>query len=282
VAESNQPTPPVETSVVERVETPPVETKRKRRIGWIIAVAIVAVVLVAGFFVADAVVRQIATGYVRDRIVSVLSLDPATPVDVDLGSGSILLQAARGSLDELSVHADEITLGDITGEVELSATGVPLDSSVPLDTLGITVTVTEQNVRKLASFLSASELKSIDLQDGVVRVGTEFNLIFFTLPVSVDLQPSAVEGGISFDPVTIVLGDQEISVQDLRDSPEFRALAGELLDSRDFCVASYLPEALTIEAVDVVGSDLVVVINGDGLALGDAALTTLGTCPEAG
>lgn len=282
MAESNQPTPPVETSVVERVETPPVETKRKRRIGWIIAVAIVAVVLVAGFFVADAVVRQIATGYVRDRIVSVLSLDPATPVDVDLGSGSILLQAARGSLDELSVHADEITLGDITGEVELSATGVPLDSSVPLDTLGITVTVTEQNVRKLASFLSASELKSIDLQDGVVRVGTEFNLIFFTLPVSVDLQPSAVEGGISFDPVTIVLGDQEISVQDLRDSPEFRALAGELLDSRDFCVASYLPEALTIEAVDVVGSDLVVVINGDGLALGDAALTTLGTCPEAG
>jgi hypothetical protein len=282
VAESNQPTPPVETAVVERVETPPVEPKRKRRFGWIIALAIVVVVLVAGFFVADAVVRQIATGYVRDRIVSVLSLDPATPIDVDLGSGSMLLQAARGSLDELSVHADEITLGDITGEVELSATGVPLNSSAPLNTLGITVTVTEQNVRKLASFLSASELKSIDLQDGVVRVGTEFNLIFFTLPVSVDLLPSAVEGGISFDPVTIVLGDQEISVQDLRDSPEFRALAGELLDSRDFCVASYLPEALTIADVDVVGSDLVVVINGDGLALGDPALATLGTCPEAG
>ncbi|MDF1479969.1 DUF2993 domain-containing protein [Leifsonia sp. H3M29-4] len=280
MAESKQPAAvePVETSVVEFVETP----RKKRRLGWIIALAIVVVVLVAGFFVADAIVRQIATGYVRDRIVSVLALDPATPIDVDLGSGSILLQAAGGSLDELSVHADAITLGEITGEVELTATKVPLDAGTPLSTLGVTVTVTEQNVRKLASFLSASELKSIDLRDGMVRVGTEFDLIFFTLPVSVDLLPSAVQGGIAFDPQTILLGDQEISVQDLRDSPEFSAFAGDLLASRDFCVAGYLPAALTIADVDVIGSDLVVVINGDGIALGDPALAAVGTCPGEG
>lgn len=258
----------------------PAPPKRKRRLGWLIALVIVLVVLVIGFFVADAVVRQIATGYVRERIVEVLKLDPATTVDVDLGPGSILLQAASGSLDEVTVHAGEITFGEITGEAQLVATAVPLDSSRPVGTLGITVTVTEANVRKLASFISASELTSIDLRDGVVRVGAEFNVVFFVIPVSVDLVPSAVEGGISFDPTTIILGDEEIAVQDLRDSPEFRALAGELLDSRDFCVASYLPQALSITDVDVVGTDLVVVINGDGTALADPALATLGACPE--
>lgn len=258
----------------------PAPPKKRRHLGWLIALVIVIVVLVVGFFIADAVARQFATGYVRDRIIEVLKLDPETPVDVDLGSGSILLQAATGSLNEIRVHADEITFGEITGAAELVATGVPLDSSRPVDTLGITVTVTEANVRKLASFISASELKSIDLQDGVVRVGAEFNVIFFVIPVSVDLVPSAVEGGISFDPKTIILGEEEISVQDLRDSPEFRALAGELLDSRDFCVASYLPKALSITEVEVVGTDLVVVISGDGTALADPSLATLGTCPE--
>lgn len=259
----------------------PVETlpRRRRRLGWLIALAIVLVVIVAGFFIADAVVRQLATGYVRDRVVEVLKLDPATPVDVDLGAGSILLQAASGSLDEITVHAGEITFGEITGEAQLVATAVPLERSRPVGTLAITVTVTEENVRKLASFISASELKSIDLRDGVVRVGAEFNVIFFVIPVSVDLVPSAVEGGISFDPTTIILGEEEISVQDLRDSPEFRALAGQLLDSRDFCVASYLPQALSIADVDVVGTDLVVVIDGDGTALADPALATLGACP---
>jgi hypothetical protein len=266
------------TAVLQTTTVP----RRKRRLGWLIALVIVLVVLVAGFFIADAVVRQVATGYVREQIVEVLGLDPATPVEVDLGSGSILLQAARGSLDAINVHADEITFGDISGEAQIVATAVPLDSRQPVGTLGVTVTVTEQNVRKLAEFMSASELKSIDLQDGVVRVGAEFNAIFFVIPISVDLVPSAVEGGISFDPTTIILGEEEISVQDLRDSPEFRALAGELLDSRDFCVASYLPRALAISDVDVVGSKLVVVITGDGTALGDPALSTLGTCPEVG
>lgn len=266
------------TSVVELVETPS-PPKRKRRFGWLIALAIVIAVLVAGFFVADALARQYATGYVRDRIVEVLKLDPATPVDVDLGSGSILLQAVAGSIDEITVHADELSFGDITGVADLVATSVPLDSSKPVGTLAITVTITEQNVRKLASFISAAELKSIDLQDGIIRIGTEFNVVFFVLPVSVDLLPSAVEGGISFDPVTIIIGEEQISVQDLRDSPEFRALAGALLDSRDFCVAGFLPEALTISDVDIVGSKLVVVINGDGTALGDPGLANFGTCP---
>ena len=269
---------PAETVVIE---VPPPKKKRRRWIGVLIGLVVLIILLVVGFFIADAYAKTYAENYVRERIVEVLKLDPASDVAVDLGTGSVLLQAARGALDEVNVHVDEITFGDITGEAQLTATQVPLDSTKPVDKLDIQVTVTEENVQKLSGFLSGIDLKSIELNDGLIRIGTEFNVIFFTVPVSVDLNPTAKDGGINFDPVTILLGDDEISVADLRNSPEFSSLAGDLLQSRDFCVAGFLPQALTIDKVEVVGKTLVVGIDGDGTALSDPALSTLGTCPEA-
>ncbi|MCU1412068.1 MAG: hypothetical protein JWR04_2775 [Rhodoglobus sp.] len=282
MAEPLQPTvpiAPVETAVIELVEVP--KKKRRRWIGVVIALVVVVILLVVGFFIADAYAKTYAENYVRERIVGVLKLDPAAKVDVDLGSGSVLLQAARGGLDEVKVHVDTITFGDITGEAQITATQVPLDSSRPVDKLDIQVTVSEDNVKKLSGFLSGIDLKSIELTDGLIRIGTEFNVFFINIPVAVDLNPTAKEGGINFDPVTIRLGEDEISVADLRASPEFSSLAGDLLASRDFCVAGFLPQALTIDKVQVVGKNLVVGIDGDGTALSDPALSTLGTCPEA-
>ena len=280
MAEPLQPTKPVEpveTSVIEPVEIP--KRKRRRWIGVLIALAIVLVLLVVGFFIADAYAKAYAENYVRERIVEVLKLDPAAKVDVDLGSGSVLLQAARGGLDEVKVDVDAITFGDITGQAQITATQVPLDSSKPVDKLDIEVTVSEANVKKLSGFLSGIDLKSIELKDGLIRVATEFNLFVVKIPVALDLNPTAKDGGINFDPVTILLGDDEISVADLRNSPQFSSLAGDLLASRDFCVAGFLPQALSIDKVQVVGKNLVLGIDGDGTALSDPALSTLGTCP---
>ena len=286
MAEPIQPTVPVapvetatatETVVIE-VPAPP-QKKRRRWIGVLIALVVLVALLVVGFFVADAYAKTYAENYVRERIVEVLKLAPDAKVDVDLGEGSVLLQAARGGLDEVNVSVDTITFGDISGGAQIRATKVPLDSSQPVDKLDIQVTVSEENVKKLSGFMSGIELKSIDIENELIRIGTEFQVLFFTIPVSVDLEPTAKDGGINFDPVTILLGDEEISVADLRANREFSALAGDLLASRDFCVAGFLPQALTIDKVDIVGTDLVLGIDGDGTALSDPALSTLGTCP---
>lgn len=286
MAEPIQPTVPIEPAVAGTapadtvvIEVPPVKKKRRRWIGVLIALVILIVLLVVGFFVADAYAKTYAENYVRERIVEVLKLDPAAKVDVDLGTGSVLLQAASGALDRVDVHVDTITFGDISGEAAITATQVPLDSSKPLDTLAITVTMSEDQVEKLKTFMTGVDLTSIGIENELIRIGTEFNFLFFTVPVSVDLNPTAKDGGINFDPVTILLGDDEISVADLRASPEFSALAGDLLNSRDFCVAGFLPQALTLDTVDIVGTDLIIGIDGDGTALSDPALSTLGTCP---
>lgn len=277
-AEGVETTPKTAATQVVLVEDLP-PRKRRRWIPWLIGTVVLLGLLVVGFFVADELVRQYATGYVKERIAEVLKLDPGTPVDVDLGEGSVLLQAASGALNEVNVAVPSVQFGDLTGSAQIRATGVPIDSAQPVETLRITVTVTETNVRKLAGFLSGIELKSIELEDGLIVVGTELNVVFFTVPVTVALAPSASDGGISFEPTTLTLNNQTVSVDDLRTNPLVGALAGQLLASRTVCVASYLPKALIISDVDVVATNLVVQISGDGVALSDPGLATFGTCP---
>jgi len=263
------------------IETPAPRKKRRRGIVALVVVVVVLVLLVVAFFIADAYAKKYAEGYVKERIIEVLKLDPATPITVDLGTGSILLQAVGGAIHNVDVTVKKVDFGALSGSATITATEVPLDGAKPLKTLDIQLTIPQDNVRALASSLSGSQLKQIDVGNGVIRIGTEFTVIFFTVPVSVDLVPSAKDGGISFDPKTVKVGDQEISVADLRANPEFSALAGDLLKSQTVCVASYLPTALKIDDVHVSHSDLVVGIKGDGVALGGSDLSTLGTCPAA-
>lgn len=277
VAPSNTEVLPAQTVVIE---TPP-PRKKRHPVRTVVILVVVLALLVVAFFVADGFAKRYATAYVRDSIVKVLGLDPKTPVQVDLGGGSMILQAITGGIDTVTVDVPALSFGELSGAAHLVATNVPLDGSKPLDELGITLTVSQDNVRKLGKFLSGADLKQIDVGDGVITIGTDFTVVFFTVPVSVGLEPSAKDGGINFDPKTITLGSNTISVADLRGNPQLSALAGDLLKSQQVCVAQYLPTDLAVDDVHVSGSDLVVGINGDGATLGGAGLSTLGTCPAA-
>lgn len=276
--ETAAPATPAAATVV--IETPAPKPKRKRW-PWILAIVIVGILglLTAAFFIGDAIARDYATTYVKQQIIKVLALPEDTPVDVTLGEGSIILQALSGAINSVDVTADQLTFGQLTGDATIHAERVPLDGSVPVEQLGITMTISQEHVRTLASSLSGLELKSIGLGDGVIKIGTEFNIFnFIVIPVAVDLAPGATDGGITFDPVTVYLGKDPISVADLRNNPEFSALAGDLLRTQTVCVANSLPNALTLEDVKVVGTDLVVTVNGDGVALSDPGLSTMGSC----
>ncbi len=280
--------PTVSTASTEVVPVDPVMVvasapPRKRRRWWVLAVVLVLVIvlLAIAYFATERFARDYAEQLVRDQVVQVLDLPANAEVGVDLGPGSLIVQAIAGKIDTVTVDVPQLSLGDITASAILMASGVPLDSTQPVDTLRVVASVSQANVNKLAGYLSASELKDITLANGVITVQTEFNILgLLVLPVTVDLEPSEVNGGISFDPKTITVAGAEISVEDLRNSPQFSGLAGDLLASRDFCVADQLPEALAITDVRVVESNLVISLNGDGIALGDRALTQVGTCKQ--
>lgn len=253
---------------------------RKRR-GWLVALIVVGVVLVLGvvaFVIVDAVAKNYARDYVRERIVEVLGLPADARVDVDLGGGSILLQALAGRIDTVEVDVPELSFGALTGAAELRAEGVPLDETAPVDTLGIRFSVAEGDIAALAGNLSGLELSGVELDEPAIVVASAVEIFGVELPVGMSIVPSAAEGELVFTPSSISLGDDEYTVEQVQANPLFAALAGPLLAQQSLCVADQLPEALTLTDAAVAGEHLRLTIRGDGAALGGPGLSTLGTC----
>lgn len=269
-------TEPLPASLPGPAPVPPV-TKRRRV--WPFAVAaIVVVALIVGFFVADAAVAGYARDQIKQKVVAALGVDPGTQVDVKLGGGSVLLQALGGQLATVDVTIPKLAFGTLVGSATMHATQVPLDQSAPLQKLAITYRVSEKNVRVLASQLSGMPLDTITLEQPEIVANATFTVLGFGIPVGLGLTPSASKGELVFTPTTILVSGQKFTSKQLIATPGLGSLARSLLKQQSFCIAQYLPKALTATSVKVVDHQLVVSISGDGAALGGSAFTTKGGC----
>ena len=253
---------------------------KRRRWLWRVIAGVVLLILIVGVVLVETVGRSVATQLVRDKIVASLGLESTEGVAVDLGSGSLLVQALTGGVDVVTIDIDRFEVNGLMSSARLVATEVPLNQSKPLDTLTIDVRVPGDQIDQLAGSLSGLELDSIELNGSAIRVSTVFEVLFIRIPVAVDLLPVAAGDAITFEPQSVLLGDEEISVADLRENQLFSGLTGSFLDSREFCVASSLPTALVIDEVEVQDTDLMIRLSADGIPLGDAKWKEFGTCPE--
>ncbi|WP_341952379.1 DUF2993 domain-containing protein [Salinibacterium sp. TMP30] len=256
------------------------DKRRPGRRGWWIAGGMFAVILIVGVVLVETVGRAAAETLVRDEIATSLGVDSADGVAVDLGSGSLVLQALTGGIDVVTVDLDRVEVNGLEASAHVVATEVPLLASVPLKTFSMEVSIPSDEINKLAGTLSGLELDSIELKDSAIRVSTIFQLLFIRIPVALDLLPVAAGDSVAFEPQSVVLGDQKISVADLRNNALVSGLAGDLLNSQKFCVASSMPAALTIDSVAVEGSDLVIELSADDIALGGDQWQQYGECSE--
>jgi hypothetical protein len=277
------PVPGDTTEVVEPVEAPAESVvlrprKKRRRWPWVLGgiVVVVGILLTIAFFVAEGFAKDYARDYIKERIMLVLGIADENAVTVDIGDGSVLLQALVGKLNQIDVTAELVTFGILKGAATVHAEGVPLDQAAPVEALEITFAVAEGDVGALAGNLSGAQLQSIVLEEPEIVASTTFNIFGFQIPVGMGIEPSADNGQIVFTPTSIRLGDENYTAESLRAT--FGGFAEQLLQQQSFCVAENLPGALTIVDVDVVEKSLIVKIDGDGAALGGSDLSTPGTC----
>lgn len=265
-----------EEPVVVVVEKP---KKKRRRWPWVVGGILLLLVIVGviAFFVADAYAKDYARDYIKQRIVAVLGIEDPTQVTVDIGSGSVLLQALAGRLNEVDVDAGTVTFGTLTGAATVHAEGVPLDANAATEKLDVTFTVAEdQIIGIVGDNLSGIPIDSITLAEPVIDVRATPTVFIFTIPVGMTLEPSAAEGQIVLTPQSISLFDESFTVEQA--SQQLGGLADQLFAQQTICVDESLPVALTITDVDVVGKQLVVQINGDRVVMGGPDLSTPGTC----
>jgi len=272
VTNSTQPLP------VTPAPVGPAPAKRRRRAWPLVVAALAVVALIVGYVVADAAAKSYAQDQIKQKVVAALGVDPATDVHVKIGGGSVLLQALSGKLATIDVTIPKLAFGQLVGSATMHATEVPLDQSAPLKKLAITYRVSEKNVSVLASELSGMALDTITLDPPEIVANTNFKVLGFGIPVGLGLTPSASNGQLVFTPTSILVSGQKFTSKQLLSTPGLGGLAKQLLKQQTFCVAQYLPKAVHVTSVKVVGHELVLAISGDGAALGGSAFTTKGSC----
>jgi len=275
---------PVEPAPPETAVPDGTSTGGPRRRRWPIILAVVLGVLfvlgVVAFFVAEAIAKDYARDYVRDKVVAVLGLPDDADVDVDLGGGSIILQALAGRVDEVDVDVPEVAFGALSGAVRLHAEGVPLDQTVPVDVLRIDFAIGADDLAALGQGTDASAAPAFELAEGEVRLGTEFALFGVSVPIGVSLEPSAADGALVLTPTSVTIGSETFEAG-TEDNSIIGQLVGLFLQPQTLCVAGSVPQALVLTDASVADSELLLQFTGDGAAFGGPELSTPGTCPAA-
>lgn len=269
---------PQPAPAVEVAPTPP--TKKRR--GWIIALVVVGVLVVlaiVAFVIAEGFAKDYARDYVRTRIVEVLQLPPDAQVDVDLGGGSIILQALAGRVDTVDVEVPDVALGQLGGSLTLHGEGVPLESTAPVEALRIDFSVDAADLAALSGGADVAA-PAFAFVDGEVSLSSSIDLFGASIPLGFTMVPSAEAGDLVLTPTSISIGD-EVFEAGVNDGSFLGQIAAAFLQPQTLCIAGSVPQALTLEDAAVSGQELVLTFDGDGAALGGPEFATNGTCPAA-
>ncbi len=257
----------------------PVARKRHpvRRI--VIAIIVVAV-LVAAFFVGDAIARAYATNYIREQVASSLGLSSDAPVSADLGSGSVLLQAASGHLNNVNVMIDPLTIAGLSGAATMKATDVPLDQTQPTKTVTLAVTVPATTVTKaIAQIPTIQALKpTVSIVDDKIDVTATANVFGIQVPIGLVVVPGVTSGHPTFTVESVKASGATIPIKTL--NTYVPGISEVLSTGTSLCIANALPEQFSLTSVTLTKTSLVYTLSAQNVPLNSTALSKKGTCSK--
>ena len=251
------------------------EIVRRRGRGWI-GFGIFLVIVITGAVVLDNVARGYVGGLIEAKARSSLALPESTPVMVTVGGTSVLYQAATGKFERVDVAIDTLGVGDLSGKAILTASGIPIKQSQPIDSARVVFIAGQGELTKLFTGFTSLPVRSVTIGSGAVQVGTAVTALGVTVPVVIAFVPSAIGGQLALTPKSLMVNGATLTPAALRTT--FGALADPLLATQKVCVAKYLPKQLPLDSVTVKGSSLELAVSGRSVTLNTALLTTKGVC----
>lgn len=249
---------------------------RRRAWPWLVALVLVAALAAGAWFLGEWIAREFVSRTIRNEVVTRLALPADQKVDVSL-AGAVLPQLISGSLEDVTVSSDDVTLGALTGDVTVRAEGVPLRGGGPARGGSATVRLDQQQLRGLLGTLDGFPADTVTLDPPDVTMSTQLTLLSIPFPIGVSLTPSVHEGDLALSPSRLRVGGAEVTADALRG--QFGGLADTVLREWDVCVAQYLPAGVTLGAVRVGSDALVADLTIDGRIVNDPALQADGACP---
>lgn len=256
---------------------PFVETEivRRRGRGWIGLGVFLVIVIIAGLAL-DNGARWYVGNVIESKARSSLSLADSTPVTVTIAGTSVLYQVLTGTFQRVDVAIDKLGVGDLSGRATLTATGVPLSQSKPIDSARVVFVAGPDELKKLLAGFTGLPVTSVTIASGAVQLGTTISALGLSVPVAIAFVPSAVDGQLALTPKSLVVNGATATPAGLRAT--FGPLAEPVLATQKICVAKYLPKQLPLASVTVTGSSLELAVSGRSVILSTSLLSTKGVC----
>ena len=254
----------------QTVTSPP-----RKRVRWPWVLLIIVVLLAALVVAAELVARSVVPNTVRSLVIGELDLPADQQLDVE-AKGVLLPQLLAGSLDELRISSDEVTIEGVTGAAEVTATGVPLRGGALGSAQGTVVIDQSQ----FAALLEGSELPitEVSLAEPDVTVRGGIPVLGREVPLALTLTPGAEDGDLLLTPVSVTVAGNQVDVQRL--AALFGSAGEALAGPHRVCIADQLPAGITITGLRVDGTSVVADVSVDGRIAVDESLLDPGTCPS--
>ena len=252
-----------------------VTARTKRRwLGPVIVVAVLVLLIIIAFAIAEKLVRDGASAALSEPIKQIFGTD--SDVQVDFGQGSVIVQALSGSIDAVTVDADTVTLGPSTGRIHVVAKGVPLSVDGTVRALVAELYFDAAGVSSLVASPTGA-VASAQLDGEHIVVTTESAVAGQTVPVVATLSPSAADGRLGLSVEALAVNGAAVDIDAAR-AGAYGPDVAALVQGQSVCVAEQLPASLALDSATVVGDRLVLGFIGNNLALAGGGLTTKGAC----
>jgi hypothetical protein len=247
----------------------------RRRARWPWVVLVIVLVLAALVVAAEFIARSVVPSTVRSLVIDNLDLPADQQLDVQV-PGIMLPQLIAGTLGEVRLASDEVTVGGITGSARVTATDVPVSGGA----LGAAKGTVSIDQDEFSSLLDSAQLpiSRIALSAPNATVEGEVELFGRQIPVGITVTPGAEKGDLLLTPVSLSVNGMDV---DLDAVSGLIGSAGETITQpQRVCIADRLPAGITLTGLRIEGTRAVADISADGRIAVDQELLENGTCPR--
>jgi hypothetical protein len=257
--------------VVSSAAAPAAGRRRKRR-GRTVAIVLVVVLVVLAVLVvvAEFVLRGVVDRTVASQVEQSLPAGTTGTVDAHV-PGVVIPQLLRGTLDDVRITSDRLTVEGIPLAADVTAHDVPVDGEGAVHDVDGTVRLAAGAVKDLSKYSPLFE--RVRLIDGGVELRGSASVLGYEIGYAADGSVAAqADGrGVTITPRTVRITNSTLGLK-VDDIPGVSDVPVPV------CTAQFLPESLRVRSLHLTASAATVRVTADALPLSEDGLRTTGRC----
>ncbi|MGJ4842954.1 MULTISPECIES: LmeA family phospholipid-binding protein [unclassified Leifsonia] len=258
------------TEVIVETARPP---KRRRTLRLVLWIVIPIVVLVGLFFVADAIVRQVAQQRISAEVEKSLPAEVKGDVSTSIGGVSVLQQYLSGRFEKVVLDAPALSVNGSPIHAKVTATGVPADFSKPVQSIDGALTISQSSLNKLVTVPGVDG--DLALGKGTISYDGTASLLGLPIGYQVTVSPEAAGKTVNLLPV-----DAKVTTGAADTALDLSTLVKALTNRGPIpvCVAQYLPDGVLVNDIAISKGMATVTLNAQDFVVNEKSLKSKGSC----